>query len=228
MQGALCDAAERVFSAPCDVTGCSRTDSGVHANEFCATVTYRKESGIDTTIPIDKIPIAFSAVLPPDISVWGAEWVSEDFHPRYDVLYKEYEYRIYNKPLPDPFLFGRCWHYPREIDGAALERMKEAAKRFVGKKDFAAYMAAGSDIKDTVRTVFSAELEREGDVIIFRVSADGFLYNMVRILTGTLISVAQGKLEPEDISNVTASLDRKKAGATAPPSGLYLNRVVYR
>ena len=228
MQGALCDAAERVFSAPCDVTGCSRTDSGVHANEFCATVTYRKKSGIDTTIPIDKIPIAFSSVLPPDISVFGAEWVSEDFHPRYDVLYKEYEYRIYNKPLPDPFLFGRCWHYPREIDGAALEKMKEAAKHFVGKKDFAAYMAAGSDIKDTVRTVFSADVEREGDVIVFRVSADGFLYNMVRILTGTLVSVAQGKLEPEDIPNVTASLDRKKAGATAPPSGLYLNRVVYR
>ena len=228
MQGALCDAAERVFSAPCDVTGCSRTDSGVHANEFCATVTYRKKSGIDTTIPIDKIPIAFSSVLPPDISVFGAEWVSEDFHPRYDVLYKEYEYRIYNKPLPDPFLFGRCWHYPREIDGAALEKMKEAAKHFVGKKDFAAYMAAGSDIKDTVRTVFSADVEREGDVIVFRVSADGFLYNMVRILTGTLISVAQGKLEPEDIPNVPASLDRKKAGATAPPSGLYLNRVVYR
>lgn len=228
VQGALCDAAERVFSAPCDVTGCSRTDSGVHANEFCATVTFRKKSGIDTTIPIDKIPIAFSSVLPPDISVFGAEWVSEDFHPRYDVLYKEYEYRIYNKPLPDPFLFGRCWHYPREIDGAALEKMKEAAKHFVGKKDFAAYMAAGSDIKDTVRTVFSADVEREGDVIVFRVSADGFLYNMVRILTGTLISVAQGKLEPEDIPNVTASLDRKKAGATAPPSGLYLNRVVYR
>ena len=227
VQSELCKAAERVFSVPCDITGCSRTDSGVHANEFCATVTYKKESGIETSIPIDKIPIAFASVLPSDISVWNAEWVDEDFHPRYDVLYKEYEYRIYNKPIPDPFVSGRCWHYPRNIDAAALEKMKEAAAHFVGKHDFAAYMAVGSDIKDTTRTILSADVERDGDVVIFRVSADGFLYNMVRILTGTLISVAQGKLEPSDIPSVTESLDRKRAGVTAPPEGLYLNRVVY-
>jgi tRNA pseudouridine38-40 synthase len=88
-------------------------------------------------------------------------------------------------------------------------------------------MASGSDIKDSTRTVFSAEVERDGDVIVFRVSADGFLYNMVRILTGTLIAVAEGKLEPSDIAGVTASLDRRRAGITAPPEGLYLNRVVY-
>jgi tRNA pseudouridine38-40 synthase len=227
VQGALCEAAERVFGSPCDITGCSRTDSGVHANEFCATVTKKGEVGIDTSIPLDKIPIAFSAVLPFDISVFRAEWVEDDFHPRYGVLYKEYEYKIYNKPIPDPFTSGRCWHYPRYIDDASLERMKQAAAHFVGKHDFAAYMASGSDIKDTVRTVFDAEVTREGDFVIFRVSADGFLYNMVRIFTGTLLAVAEGKISPKDIVDITLSKDRKKAGMTAPARGLYLNRVVY-
>lgn len=224
----LCEAAERVFGAPCDITGCSRTDSGVHANEFCATATFKGENRIETSIPIEKIPIAFSKVLPCDVAVFSARYVDDDFHPRYDVLFKEYEYRIYNKPIQSPFLAGRCWHYPRSIDGAALKKMQAAAAYFVGKQDFAAYMAAGSDIKDTTRTVVSASVEREGDVIVFKVAADGFLYNMVRILTGTLVAVAEGKLDPEDIPCVTASLDRKRAGITAPAEGLYLNKVTYR
>ena len=106
--------------------------------------------------------------------------------------------------------------------------MKEAALRFIGKHDFAAYMSSGSDIKDTTRTIVSASVARDGDVVIFRVAADGFLYNMVRILTGTLISVAEGRLSPSDIDGVTESRDRHKAGVTAPAEGLYLRRVVYR
>ena len=227
VQQVLCEAAERVLGRPCDITGCSRTDSGVHANEFCATVTFQKAADISTSIPTQKIPVAFAAVLPSDISVWAAQWVSSEFHPRYDVKYKEYEYRIYNGAVPDPFLSDRCWHYTRPIDDTMLERMRQAAACFVGKHDFAAYMAAGSDIKDTVRHVFSATVEREGKIVIFRVSADGFLYNMVRILTGTLIAVAENKIAPEDIPSVTASLDRRKAGITAPAHGLYLNKVVY-
>ena len=228
VQGTLCEAASRVFGQPCDITGCSRTDSGVHANEFCATVTFKGKDSISTSIPIERIPIAFSTVLPSDISVFCAEWVSGAFHPRYDVLYKEYEYKIYSGALLDPFLSGRCWHYPREIDENALLQMKMAAKLFIGKNDFASYMASGSDIKDTTRTIVSASVRRDGDLIVFSVSADGFLYNMVRILTGTLISVAEGKLRPEDIPEVTASLDRRRAGVTAPAEGLYLCRVVYR
>ena len=228
VQQVLNEAAEKVFGEPCDITGCSRTDSGVHANEFCAAVTFRKTNCITTSIPIDKIPIAFAKVLPYDVSVWGAEWVSGDFHPRYDVEYKEYEYKIYNGAVPDPFFAHRSWHYPRRIDEASLKRMERAAEFFVGKQDFAAYMASGSDIKDTTRTIFSASVQREGDLITFRVSADGFLYNMVRILMGTLVAVAERKLEPEDIPSVTASLDRKRAGVTAPAEGLSLNRVVYR
>ena len=105
--------------------------------------------------------------------------------------------------------------------------MSEAAKTLCGKQDFAAYMAQGSKVVDTVRTVYRSEMLREGDLLIYRVSADGFLYNMVRILAGTLAAVGQGKLSPEDVLRITQGRDRTKAGATAPACGLYLNRVVY-
>jgi tRNA pseudouridine38-40 synthase len=116
---------------------------------------------------------------------------------------------------------------PRIIDDAALERMNRAAAHLVGKQDFAAYMAQGSTVATTVRTVKAASVEREGNLLIFRISADGFLYNMVRILTGTMIDVGLGKIDPEDIPNITASRDRSRAGMTVPACGLYLNRVLY-
>ncbi len=228
VQQILCDAADQVFGVKCDITGCSRTDSGVHANQFCATVSEHGKSCISTTIPISKIPTVFGSVLPSDISVFYAETVEDGFHARYDVAYKEYIYKIYDKPQQSPFYADRSWHYPRGIDSVALKKMNEAAGRFVGKHDFRSYMASGSDIKDTVREVKSAEVFRDGDFVIFKVSADGFLYNMVRIFMGTLILVAEGKLSPEDIDAVTASCDRRLAGMTAPSHGLYLNRVVYR
>ena len=228
IQGTLCEAAERVFGVKCDITGCSRTDSGVHANEFCATVSEHGKSGLETTIPTEKIPLAFVSVLPEDISVVSAEKVGDDFHARYDVEYKEYVYKIYNRPIPSPFYSDRAFHYPREIDEKGLSRMSAGAKNFVGTYDFSSYMASGSDIKDRVRTVLDADVTREGDFIIFKVSANGFLYNMVRIFTGTLLGVAEGKIEPEDIIKITEARDRRLSGVTAPAKGLYLNRVVYR
>ena len=228
VQGALCEAAQKVFGVKCDITGCSRTDSGVHANMFCATVSESGREEICTTIPTDKIPIAFGTVLPQDITVFRAEEVGDSFHPRYDVKYKEYVYKIYTAPTSNPFFADRSWHYSRGIDDAALELMREGARRFVGKHDFAAYMASGSDIKDTVRTIFDATVTREGDFVEFGVSADGFLYNMVRILTGTLIGIAEGRISPDEVDSITESRDRKRAGVTAPAKGLYLNRVVYK
>ncbi|MBQ8140439.1 MAG: tRNA pseudouridine(38-40) synthase TruA [Clostridia bacterium] len=227
VQQTLCAAAERVFGFPCDITGCSRTDSGVHANMFCAAVTERGREDINTSIPMSKIPLAFASVLPPDISVTSAREADNAFHPRYDVKYKEYEYKIYNRAVPSPFWADRSWHYPRRIDDGALGRMKDAARHFVGTHDFASYMASGSDVKDTVRTVCRADVCREGDFVIFRVSADGFLYNMVRILTGTLVAVAEGKISPDDIDKITAARDRSLAGITVPAKGLYLNYVDY-
>lgn len=227
VQQRLNEAAKQLFGYDCDIVGCSRTDSGVHANEFCVTVTKKKENYIDTAIPISRIPQAISHWLPSDIAVFDAQEVSEDFHPRYDVKYKEYVYKILNRQVRDPFLEGRVWHCPKHINDEGLENMKRAAAQLVGKKDFASFMASDSTVKDTVREVYAADVEREGDVIIFRVSADGFLYNMVRIFTGTLIDVAYGKISADDMPHIIESCDRREAGSTAPPEGLYLNKVVY-
>ena len=227
VQEQLNRAALALFGCPCDIVGCSRTDSGVHANEFCAAVSERGQTGLRTRIPVGRIPLALSAHLPDDIAVFDARWVPDSFHPRYDVLGKEYLYRICNRPVRSPFELGRAYHLPRPVSDADLARMRAAAAHFVGTHDFSAYMASGSGIVDPVRTVYSSELERQGDLILYRVCANGFLYHMVRILTGTLVAVAEGKLEPDDIPAVTASRDRSRAGATMPPGGLYLNRVIY-
>ena len=227
VQQKLNEAAKQLFGYDCDIVGCSRTDSGVHANEFCATVTKKKENSLCTNIPTEKIPQALTHWLPEDISVFAAEEVCEDFHPRYDVKYKEYVYKIWNSPVRDPFTQGRAWHCPKKIDNEGLSRMKRAAAQYVGKKDFCSFMAADSKVEDTVREVFEAEVEREGNLITFRVRADGFLYNMVRIFVGTLIAVAYGKLDPDDIPKIIEQKDRRAAGSTAPPHGLYLNKVEY-
>lgn len=227
IQQRLNEAAFAVFGFPCDVVGCSRTDSGVHANTFCATLAQKGTPSLVTAIPLDRIPLALSANLPQDISVYDAEWVSDDFHARYDVIEKEYIYRFYNRAIRDPFEEGRSAHVPKPISDEGVEKMRLAAATLCGTQDFAAYMAKGSSVKSTVRTVTRAEIMRCGDVIVFRVAANGFLYNMVRILAGTLLEVAQEKMTVEEFVAVTESRDRSRAGATMPACGLYLNRVVY-
>ncbi len=227
VQEKLNEATKALFGFDCDIVGCSRTDSGVHAEEFCVTVAEKGKNTLTTTIPPERIPLAIAQYLPSDISVVRAEAVEESFHPRYDVKYKEYVYRIWNKPERNPFLADRTWHYPKLLDDTAIERMNRAAQFLKGRHDFTSYMAADSKIVDATRTISDAEVTKIDGVIQFRVSADGFLYHMVRILMGTLIAVAEGKLEPEDIPSVTESRDRSRAGITAPPQGLFLHRVVY-
>ena len=227
VQGELTRAAKELFSYDCDVTGCSRTDSGVHANCFCVTVAKKGENDIVTDIDVSKIPRAMSAHLPDDISVFEASLVDSDFHPRYDVKYKEYIYRIYNGNVRDPFEMGRSLYIPQILGDEAIMRMKEAASHFVGKHDFSAFMAQGSKVESTVRNVVYADVIGEGEIITFKVAADGFLYNMVRIMAGTLISVGLGKIEPIDIPEIILSCNRERAGMTAAAHGLYLNQVVY-
>ena len=228
IQQKLNEATAAVFGYDCDIVGCSRTDSGVHAKEFCATVAKKGTEELQTNIPIERIPLAISAHLPEDIAVFDATWVSDSFHARYDVKEKEYLYRIYNSPVRDPFEEGRACRHPARIHAEGLLNMQRAAEKFCGTHDFAAYMAQGSKVASTVRTVTRATVEREGDLILFRVAADGFLYNMVRILAGTLVEVGEGKISVEEIDDITASCDRSRAGLTMPACGLYLNRVVYR
>lgn len=222
VQGELCRALEEALGYPVKVTGCSRTDAGVHANEFCLTVDCD-----GATVPAEKLPIAVSRFLPNDLSLFYAEECDADFHPRYDVKEKEYLYRIMNTRVYDPFEFGRVWFVPRPIDEEKLLKMQSAAKCFVGKYDFSAFMSEGSDVEDTVREVSMLSVERLGEEIQIKIRADGFLYNMVRIIVGTLVECAFGRFSPEDIESIITSKDRSKAGRTAPPEGLYLNKVIY-
>ena len=222
VQGTLCEALREACGVPCKVTGCSRTDAGVHANEFCLTIDAE-----GATVPAEKLPIAVSRFLPEDLSLYFAKECKSDFHPRYDVKEKEYLYRIINSKIYDPFEYGRAWFVPRAIGDSELSKMRLAADRFIGKYDFSAFMSEGSDVEDTVRCVSSLTVEKSESLIEIKIRADGFLYNMVRIIVGTLIEVAFGRILPEDIPSVIASRDRKMAGPTAPPEGLYLNRVIY-
>ena len=227
VQGELNAACKQLFGYDCDVVGCSRTDSGVHANQFFATVTKKGSDSIDTVIETEKIPSALSFYLPNDISVKSAVAVEEGFHSRYSVKYKEYVYRIWNSRERNPFVVDRSWHYPRALDDDAVARMAEAAKSFVGTHDFSSFMASNSGVKSTVRTVFEADVQKNGNEIVFRVCGDGFLYNMVRIMMGTLIAVGENKISVDSIETIINEHNRSAAGVTAPPQGLYLNRVVY-
>ena len=222
VQSELSLALEKTFSAPVRVTGCSRTDAGVHANEFCVKIECDK-----ATVPADKLPVAVSRYMPSDVSLYYAEICRDDFHPRYSVAAKEYEYRFYSSPIRDPFEDMRSWHIPCPLLPDAVERMNEAAGYFVGTHNFASYMAQGSKITEPTRTVKYATVERQGNILSFRVCADGFLYNMVRIMAGTLYEVAVGRRDPRSIATSIEAQDRVAAGLTAPPHGLYLSRVFY-
>lgn len=231
VQAEMTRAVSELFGHPCDVTGCSRTDSGVHARMFCCTVTTHGMQELATNLPTERIPQALCVRLPETLAVTHAQWVPSEFHPRYDVTAKEYIYRFLTSPYRDPFETGRSWHIPRPLLPEADRLMAEAAQGFVGRRDFAACMAAGSKIQlnrqSTVRHVSAAAVSREGNILTFRVRADGFLYNMVRIMAGTLFEVAVGRIPPDSIPARLDSLDRRQLGRTAPPEGLYLDRVFY-
>lgn len=230
VQQVLTDAATKLFGFPCSVTGCSRTDSGVHALGFCALLCprdFREERWC--SIPVGKLHRAINVLLPDDISVMACAEVADDFHPRYQAHSKMYEYRIYDAPVRDPFLMGRVYHTPRRISDNGLALMQQTAQLFLGQHDFSAFMATGSKITTPVRTVFFSEVIRESQNIIrFRVEADGFLYNMVRIMTGTLLECAYGKRSPEDVLRALHTGMRSCAGFTAPPEGLCLHTVKYQ
>ncbi len=221
VQSALQDAIEKVYGERYAVKGCSRTDAGVHALQYFATFD------TDKAIPLDRIPHAFNSALDKRIAVISARQVDMDFHVRHDVLYKEYEYRVHLGAIPDPFLDGRAWHYPKTLLPDALERMRAAAKAFVGEHDFSGFMSAGSDVADTVRNVKHLNISLGENILTVRIAADGFLYNMVRIIVGTLIEVGTGRINADDMADIIASCDRARAGMTAPPEGLYLREVVF-
>ena len=202
-----------------DIKACSRTDTGVHAREFCVSVK------TESPIAPERLQAALNHYLPQDMAVRSCETVPLDFHARYSCRGKEYVYQIWNHPVRDPFLKDRALHYWHPIDEALLNR---AAAHYLGAHEFSSFCTLDKREKgDLTRTVTTARVDRRGDLVTFTVAADGFLYNMVRIMVGTLLRVQQGKFSPEDIPGIIAAKDRKAAGPTAPACGLYLNRVFY-
>ncbi len=208
-----------VVGHPVKCVGAGRTDAGVHAEVYIAN--FRTTS----TIPCDRFPLAVNTRLPDDIVVVSAREVSQEFNAIGSCLKKEYTYRVYNSRIRNAFYVNRAYFYPKHLDEAV---MRDAASRFVGTHDFAAVRAVGTDVRSTVRTVYYFDVTRKGDLIELKVCANGFLYNMVRAMVGTVIYAADGKLRPEDIDGILLRGDRTEAGPTVPPGGLYMSKLWYR
>ena len=218
VQGEINRALSVLYGCEILTQGSSRTDRGVHAKSFfCHFDT-------DRSFDISRLPMALNANLPRDISVHSARVVDEDFHARFNVKCKTYEYLIWNNPTRNALYSDRALHW---WYGADVEAMDKAAKALCGTHDFAAFKAQGSPVETTVRTIFDAGVEREGDFIKIHVTGDGFLYNMVRIISGTLLEVGKGNIDPDQISSIIESRNRSLAGATLPAHGLYLTEVKY-
>ena len=184
------EALAKVCKEDIRVTGCGRTDAGVHALRYCANFR------TDSTIPVDRIPLAVNSRLPEDIAVTGAVEAEEEFNAILSCRKKEYIYKILNSRIPDPFLAQRVCFWPQKLD---IEKISEAAEAFVGTHDFRAVRSLGTETKTTVRTVWWCRAEKEGALITISICADGFLYNMCRAMVGTMVYAAYGKLLPQEI-----------------------------
>lgn len=211
-------AVQKVFGKRLDVKGCSRTDSGVHANMYCISFD------TDMNISNESVILALNTYLPEDVAAYDCKEVDMDFHPRYNCKSKEYIYKIYNGKYRNPFYAKYTLWYRWNIDA---EYLNNEAQAFVGKYDYSGFCSIKSDVEDSVREIYSFKVWREDDFVYFKVCGDGFLYNMVRIMVGTLLFVSEGKIKSGELKSIILSKDRKKAGKTAPPQGLYLNNVSY-
>lgn len=218
VQETLQDALEGVFGVRLPVTGCSRTDSGVHADQFCCH--FDTDSSLSEGVMIKAI----NAHLPRDIAAIDIVEVPGSFHARYSANGKTYRYLILNDLHRNPFYEGYAWHIMKPID---MELLKMSFQPFIGTHDFKGFQSAGSSVTDTVRTITGFTSVKKGHMVEIDITADGFLYNMVRIIVGTLIAVQNGKILLSDLSRVIASKERQRAGVTAPPYALYLKQVIY-
>ena len=201
------------------VIGASRTDSGVHAMGNVAVFD------TETTIPPEKIGIALNQRLPDDIVITKSEEVPLDFHPRYCDCSKTYEYHIVNTRIPVPTKRLTNWFVSYELD---IDKMRQAASYLVGEHDFVSFCNVRTDVENTVRTITALDILTNGNEITIRITGNGFLYNMVRIIVGTLIRVGRGFYEPEKVKEILETKDRKAAGVTAPAQGLMLMEIEYK
>ena len=207
-----------VCGEPVRVVGCGRTDAGVHAEHYVANFH------TSSRIPVDRLPFAVNTHIPEDIAVLEAYEVADDFNAIGSCIRKEYTYRIYNSRVKNPFYVNRAYFYPKRLDEDVMDR---AARAFEGTHDFAAVRSVGTNVRSTVRTIYYCRVTRSAELLELKVCANGFLYNMVRIITGTLTEVGLGRRRPQELAGILASRDRQQAGHTAPAAGLYLVEVYY-
>jgi len=202
-----------------EIKGCSRTDSGVHANAYC--ISTKNNMNINP----DNLVLALNKFLPNDIRVIKCMKVNSEFHARYSCLAKEYVYKIYNHKIMDPFFFNRSLHFWYHLD---LNLMKNLSSIFIGKHDFSSFCSFDKRKKDNMcRNIMEFDINKSGNIVEFRIKADGFLYNMVRIIVGTLLEANHRKMSKKDIIYILESKNRKLSGPTLPACGLYLNKIFY-
>lgn len=219
IEGKLNEAISELTKETIQVIGASRTDAGVHALGNVAVFD------TESRIPGGKFSYALNQRLPDDIVIQQSQEVDKDFHPRYCTCEKTYEYVILNRKFPLPEYRNTAFFYYGDLD---IKAMQEATKAFLGEHDFAGFCSAGAQVKTTVRTIYELTVEKkDNDMICIRVRGNGFLYNMVRIIVGTLLEVGKGNIEAKSLENRIAAVDRSQAGPTAPARGLKLIRIQY-
>ena len=219
IEGVLNEALSRLLGEEIVVIGASRTDAGVHSYGNVAVFD------TNTRIPAEKLAYALNQRLPEDIVVQSSCEVAPDFHPRHCESRKTYEYRILNRKMPLPMRRRDTYFYYYDLD---VERMQQAAELLTGEHDFKSFCATAAVVETTVRTIYELRVSREDDVIAIRVTGSGFLYNMVRIIAGTLIEVGAGKRSPESMREILEARDRAAAGPTAPAHGLTMIGIAYQ
>ncbi len=218
VQGEIEAALSRITGQPVQISGSGRTDAGVHARGQVF------HFDTDSTIPVEKWRFILNNQLPDSIIIQSVEEVESQFHSRFDVRAKEYRYCIDNGTVPDLFRHRYAEHIRYPLD---VQRMQEAASHLIGEHDFTSFCSAKTHVEDKVRTIFDLRIERENNLIWIICQGNGFLYNMVRIIAGTLIEVGQGKRDPDEIPAILAACDRERAGLTAPAKGLTMWEVFY-
>lgn len=218
IEGELNKAVSALTGEAVQVIGASRTDAGVHALGNVAVFDTRSR------IPAEKFSCALNQRLPEDIAVQQSEETAADFHPRHCDCRKIYEYTILNRRFPLPEYRNTAYFYYGNLD---VEAMQRGAEAFLGEHDFIGFCSAGTQVQSTVRRIYSLAVEQQGELIRLKVEGNGFLYNMVRIIAGTLLEAGRGRILPGEMPDIIASGDRKRAGATAPAKGLKLVEIVF-
>lgn len=218
VQQVLQDSLYKLLGKEIAVTGCSRTDAGVHARQFCCHID------CDDSLPESTFLRGLNSYLPNDIAVNACKEVASHFHARYDAKGKTYVYTILNTSKKSVFKSRYTWQIERPLD---IEKMNIFCKQIIGTHDFYAFSSSGRTVENTVRTISECYVQKRDDEVILSVTGDGFLYNMVRIIVGTAVAVSDGKIDPLCIEEILKSKKRELAGMTAPAKGLFLEKVYY-